>query len=157
MGRLCDGFRGTKWHLCLMKKSGKLLALDVGLKRTGVAETDALQMIASPKTTVPTTEILFFIQKALQEGPVAGIVVGDPKDLSGGPSDASPVVAQVVAALQKHFPEVPVVMVDERFTSKMASQAMVQGGMAKKKRQEKGMVDQVSAAIILQSFLNQHH
>ncbi len=138
-----------------MRKTGKILGLDVGGKRTGVAITDALQMIASPKTTVPTPEILFFIQKMQQEEPLAGIVVGDPKDLSGGSSDATPVVTQVVAAIKKHFPEIEVVMVDERFTSKMAIQVMVQSGMAKKKRQEKGVVDQISAAIILQSFLDQ--
>lgn len=132
----------------------KLIALDIGGKRTGIAETDFLQMVASPRETVATDNLMGHLKTMMQEESFELIVVGDPKNLNGGDSHNSERVRQWVADIVKTFPGIPVELEDERFSSKMAVDLMVRGGMKKKQRRQKGEVDKVSAAVILQSYLN---
>ena len=132
----------------------KLIALDIGGKRTGIAETDFLQMVASPRETVATDNLMGHLKAMMQEESFELIVVGDPKNLDGGDSHNSERVRQWVADIVKTFPGIPVELEDERFSSKMAVDLMARGGMKKKQRRQKGEVDKVSAAVILQSYLN---
>lgn len=131
----------------------RLLALDYGTKRVGVAVTDPSQLIASPLTTVLTHELLAWLKRYVAAEPVAALVVGLPRHLDGGPTDTTPHVVGLVRTLKKHFPDVPVHTVDERFTSTMAHHTMLAGGLGRKARQDKATVDKVSAAIILQSYM----
>jgi putative Holliday junction resolvase len=133
---------------------GRVLAIDYGLKRTGIAVTDPLRIIASPLETVPTEQLLNFLKTYLQKEKVDEFVIGMPKTLKNEDSAIAPDVRKFVTILKSSFPEQPVHEVDERFTSSMAQRALIDGGMKKKDRQVKGNVDKVSAAIILQSFLN---
>lgn len=133
---------------------GRVLAVDYGKKRTGIAVTDALRIIATPLETVPTDKLMVFLTGYVQKEGVDEFVVGMPKTLKNEDSETAPLVRKFVELLEKAFPDKPVHLVDERFTSKMAMQAMIAGGMKKKDRQEKGNVDKISAAIILQSFLD---
>jgi putative Holliday junction resolvase len=133
---------------------GRVLAIDYGLRRTGIAVTDPLRIIASPLETVPTEQLLNFLKIYLQKEKVDEFVIGMPKTLKNEDSAIAPDVRKFVAILKSSFPEQPVHEVDERFTSSMAQRALIDGGMKKKDRQVKGNVDKVSAAIILQSFLN---
>ncbi|PRY10954.1 putative Holliday junction resolvase [Pontibacter ummariensis] len=132
---------------------GRILAIDYGTKRVGLAVTDALQLIANPLETVHAKDVLAYLKAYVQREPVEAIVLGMPRRLSGEPTDATQHVVGFMRKLQKEFPAIPVHAVDERFTSKMAQQAMLAGGLKKKDRQDKGTVDRVSAAIILQSYL----
>ncbi len=132
----------------------KLIALDIGGKRTGIAETDTLQMVASPLETVETAKLSDHLLQMFRNEPFEGIVIGDPKNLDGGDSDNSELVRQWVQKLSTSFREVFIALEDERFSSKMAVGLMVQGGMKKKQRRQKGEVDKISAAVILQSYLN---
>lgn len=132
----------------------KIIALDIGGKRTGVAETDPLQIIATPRDTVPTESLLQFLEKVFSEDSYSTIVVGDPLNLDGGDSDNSQNVREMVVKLQERFPDTSIILQDERFSSKLALKGMIQSGMKKKKRQKKGEIDKVSAAIILQDYLN---
>lgn len=134
---------------------GRLLGLDYGTKRVGVAETDDLQIIASPLTTVHSTEIINFIQQYAEKHTLEAIIVGEPKSLDTSATHATKLVSDFVKNLKKKIPTIDIKMVDERFTSKMASQAMIASGVKKSKRAEKGVIDKVSAAIILKSFLDQ--
>ena len=131
----------------------RLLAIDYGAKRTGIAVTDPLQLIASALETVPSHEVLKFLKAYVQREPVAEFVVGLPKGLDGADTDNTARVRKFVTHLQNAFPDIPVHWHDERFTSVMALQAMIAGGSTKKDRREKGNIDKVSAAIILQSFM----
>ena len=131
----------------------RLLALDYGTKRVGVAVTDGSQLIASPLTTVPTGELLAWLRRYVAAEPVAALVVGLPRHLDGGPTDTTPHVVGLVRTLKKVFPDLPVHTVDERFTSVMAHQTMRAGGLGRKARQDKETVDKISAALILQSFM----
>jgi putative Holliday junction resolvase len=133
---------------------GRVLAIDYGLRRTGIAVTDPLRIIASPLETVPTEQLLNFLKIYLQKEKVDEFVIGMPKTLKNEDSVIAPEVRKFVTILKSNFPEQPVHEVDERFTSSMAQRALIDGGMKKKDRQVKGNVDKVSAAIILQSFLN---
>lgn len=132
----------------------RLLALDVGAKRTGVAETDPLQMIASPLPTVESAKLMEFLEAYIKREEVEAVVLGDPRNLDGSPAESAPLVDRVERQINGRFPKLPVYRVDERFTSRLAVRALVAGGAKKKTRQEKGMVDQVSAVIILQSYLD---
>ena len=132
---------------------GRILAIDYGNKRVGLASTDALQLIASPLETVHAKDVLAYLKAYTQREPVDAFVVGMPRRLSGEATDATPHVIGFVRKLQKEFPNIPVHTVDERFTSSMAQKAMLAGGLKKKDRQDKATVDRVSAAIILQSYL----
>ena len=132
---------------------GRILAIDYGLKRTGIAVTDSLRIIATPLETVLTNDLLNFLKSYLQKETVDEFVVGMPKTLKNEDSEIAPQVRIFVEELRKTFPEKKINLADERFTSGMAKQAMIDGGMKKKDRREKGNVDKISATIILQSFL----
>ena len=133
----------------------KVLALDIGTKRTGVAETDPLQIIASGLTTIATTDLLFFLDTYIQQEHPECLIVGEPKRLHGEASDVEKYIGEIVVQIQKVFPNLKIERIDERFTSKMASHAISQSGLKKKKRQDKALIDEVSAVIILQSWMQQ--
>ena len=133
---------------------GRILAFDYGLKRTGIAVTDPLRIIATPLETVVTASLFQFLTSYMQKENVDEFVVGMPKTLLNEDSEIAPMVRKFVENLKLKFPEKQVHLADERFTSSMAMQAMIDGGMKKKDRQIKGNVDKISATIILQSFIN---
>lgn len=133
---------------------GRILAIDYGQKRVGMAVTDELQLIAGKLTTVHVKDIWDFLQEYLQTEDVDCIVVGEPKDMQNRPSDASRFIEPFVKKLRKTFPETKIDRFDERFTSKMAMSAMLEGGLKKQKRQDKALVDAVSATLLLQSYLH---
>ncbi|NER15518.1 Holliday junction resolvase RuvX [Leptobacterium flavescens] len=132
---------------------GRILALDYGEKRTGVAVTDELQIIASGLTTVPTADLIPFLENYVQTETVSLIVVGEPKQMNNEFSESEKYIRIFLEKLAEKLPQVPVERVDERFTSKMAFQAMIDGGLSKGKRKNKELVDQISATIILQTYL----
>src|SRR5690606_8878 len=132
---------------------GRLLAIDYGTKRTGIAVTDELQIIASGLTTVETKNLFSFLEKYLKEENVEGFVVGIPKRLDTSDSHSTQDVLKFIDTLKAKFSNIPVAEVDERFTSKMAFQTMIDSGLSKKQRQNKALVDEISATIILQSYL----
>jgi putative Holliday junction resolvase len=132
---------------------GRYLAIDYGTKRVGLAVTDYMQVIATKLTTVPTIDIFGFLKDYLSREEVDGFVVGNPKQMDNTPSESAVAVKQFVDALAKTFPEVDIYMVDERFTSKIASQTIAKSGLKKKKREDKGLIDSVSAVLILQDFM----
>jgi putative Holliday junction resolvase len=134
---------------------GRIVALDFGLKRTGIAMTDELQIIASPLTTVDSAELMVFLKDLMLKNQVDTIVLGEPKRLNNEDTHITQNVYLLKEALEKEFPLQKIELVDERFTSKMAMQSMIDGGLKKKQRQEKGALDSVSATIILQSYMNQ--
>ena len=131
----------------------RILAIDYGNKRTGLAVTDPLQIIASGLETVPTHTLVAYLKNYFQKEAVEALVLGMPKRLDNTDTDTTASVKALAKRLQKEFPEVPLHLVDERFTSKIAQQTMLAGGLKKKDRQNKGTVDMVSATIILQSYL----
>ena len=132
---------------------GRKLALDFGLKRTGVALTDEFNIIASGLTTVDSIELISFLKKAVTEKNVDTIVLGEPKRLNGEASHITSNVHLLYDVLKKEFPIVEVVLYDERFTSKMASKAIFDSGISKSKRKNKELIDEVSATILLQSYM----
>lgn len=131
----------------------RILAIDYGAKRTGLAVTDPSKIIASALETVPTDKLLEYLKKYTQTEAVEAFVVGMPKNLDGTATDGTAYVERFVIELKNSFPETPIHLHDERFTSKMAMQTMIAGGMKKKDRQVKGNIDKISAVIILQSFM----
>ncbi len=131
----------------------RILAIDFGLKRTGVAITDEANIIASPLTTVDSKDLMLFLKETVVKSSVGTIVIGEPKRLNNEDSHITENVRLLKTALEKEFPTQKIVLMDERFTSKMAFQSMIDSGMKKKQRQEKGTVDMISAAIILQSYM----
>lgn len=133
---------------------GRILAIDYGRKRTGIAVSDPLRIIATPLETVPTPALVAFLTAYLKKENVDEFVVGMPRTLLNEDSEMAPVVRQFVGVLKATFPETPVHLADERFTSSMAKRAMIEGGMKKKDRAIRANVDRISAAIILQSFMN---
>lgn len=132
---------------------GRIIAIDYGKKRTGIAVTDILQLIANGLTTVPTPELMDFLMKYVEKEPVDRIVVGHPKQMNNEDSENMKRIVPFVNQLKKKLPHIPVEWVDERFTSVMAHQAMLDGGLKKKARRDKALVDEISATIILQSYL----
>jgi putative Holliday junction resolvase len=132
---------------------GRIMAVDFGRKRTGLAVTDSLRIIATALETVPTTELIPFITGYTKREVVDEFVVGMPKTLKNEDSEIAPLVRVFVEELKKTFPEKPVHLADERFTSSIALRAMIDGGMKKKDRRVKGNVDKISATLILQSFM----
>ncbi|MBN2480320.1 MAG: Holliday junction resolvase RuvX [Bacteroidales bacterium] len=132
---------------------GRILAIDYGRKRTGIAVTDPLQLIANGLTTVHSSEVLTFLTEYFGKETVDTVVVGYPKKMNNLPSEAVKYIEPFVRKLNKTYPDKDVVMMDERFTSKLAVRSMIEGGAKKKTRQNKGIVDMVSATIILQSYL----
>lgn len=131
----------------------RLLAIDYGAKRTGLAVTDPLQLIATALETVPSHELLKYLKRYVEQEPVEAFIVGLPKRLDGTDTDNTPRVQRFVGHLQNALPHIPVIWHDERFTSVMAMQTMLANGSTKKDRREKGNLDKVSAAIILQSYM----
>jgi putative Holliday junction resolvase len=132
---------------------GRIVALDYGRKRTGIATTDPLQMIANSLTTVPSSEVIAFLLKYTAREKVDSFVVGYPRQMNNSPSESVTFIDPFITLLKKTFPGKEVFLMDERFTSKMAVQTMILGGLKKKDRQNKALVDAISATIILQSFL----
>ena len=133
---------------------GRILAIDYGKKRTGLAVTDVLQIIANGLTTVSTHTLMDFILDYVKREPVERIVVGLPKQMNNQPSENMVRIEPFVNRLRKVLPQIPVEYVDERFTSVLAHQAMIDGGLKKKDRQRKELVDEISATIILQSYMD---
>ncbi|MGE0562823.1 MAG: Holliday junction resolvase RuvX [Flavobacteriales bacterium] len=133
----------------------KVLAIDYGQKRVGIAATDDLQIIASGLTTVHSKDVIAFLEDYLTKNNVECIVVGDPKDLKNNPAESARFIEPFVKHLSRKFPNIKIERVDERFTSKMAFQTMIDSGLKKKDRQNKALIDEISATIILQSYLEQ--
>lgn len=132
---------------------GRILAIDYGRKRTGIAVTDPLRLIANGLITVPSSEVLSFLIDYFGKEAVDAIIVGYPRQMNNLPSEAVKYIDPFIRNLKKAFPEKEILLVDERFTSKMAVQTMIESGAKKKTRQNKKIVDMISAAIILQSYL----
>ena len=133
---------------------GIILALDFGKKRTGIAITDPLQLIASVLTTVETKDLISFLKNYCSKGTVESFVIGLPKQMNNQPSESEQLIKPFLKTLRNTFPDIAIQREDERFTSKMAFQTMIDSGMKKKKRQNKAVVDEISATLILQSYLN---
>ncbi len=131
----------------------RILSVDYGKKRTGLAVTDPLQLIAGGLATVATSQLMEWLRSYLAREEVELIVVGEPKQPNGQPSENLPRVMAFVKKLEKEFPMIPVRLYDERFTSVMAHHAMIDGGLRRKARQDKALVDEISATIILQSYM----
>ena len=134
----------------------RILAIDYGTKRVGLAVTDPLKIIASPLETVHSKDILSYLKNYFQQEDVEAIVLGMPKNLNNKATHATKHVVQFKYQLLKTFPNMPIHLMDERFTSSLALDAMISGGSTKKQRQEKGNIDKISAAIILQDFMQKH-
>ncbi len=132
---------------------GRILAIDYGSKRVGLAVTDPLKIIASPLETVHSKDVMSFMKAYFTKEEVEKVIIGMPKNLNNEKTNATPLVEAFVKHFKKTFPDKEVFLEDERFTSKMALDAMIQSGSKKKDRREKGNIDKISAAIILQSFL----
>lgn len=132
---------------------GRIMGIDYGRKRTGVAVTDPLQIIAGNLATVPTHTLMQFIKDYIAREQVDRIVIGQPTQLNGQPSESMKYITPFVNRLRKELPEMPVVMYDERFTSTIAHQAMIDGGMKKSDRRDKARVDAIAATIILNDYL----
>lgn len=131
----------------------RILAIDYGLKRTGIAVTDELQIIASGLTTVISETAIAFLKDYFSKENVAKVLIGEPKQMNGLASESTPIIEKFVADFKIAFPEMPIVRVDERFTSKMAFQTMIDSGLKKKQRQNKALVDEIAATILLQDYL----
>jgi len=132
---------------------GRILALDFGQKRTGVAITDELQIIASGLTTIATVELISFLKEYVSKENIELFLVGEPKQMNYKASDSEAIIKPFLKKLEKEFPNIQIKRVDERFTSKMAFQTMIDSGLKKSKRKNKALVDEISATIILQSYL----
>lgn len=133
--------------------TGRVLAIDYGTKRTGIAVTDPLQIIANPLTTVPTAELLHFLGAYFEKEKVVQVVVGEPIPDAGTVSKVEIEIQKFLKKFREKFPDMPVDREDERLTSRMAHETLITGGAKRKTRQEKGLVDTISAVIILQSYL----
>lgn len=131
----------------------RILAIDYGKKRTGIAVTDSMQIIANGLTTVPTHTLMDFLMNYVQKEQVERIIIGHPKQMNNEDSENMKNIVPFMNQLKKKMPQMPVELVDERFTSVLAHQAMLTGGLKKKDRQNKALVDEISATIILQSYM----
>ena len=140
-------------NLYICAYMSRILAIDYGRKRTGIAVTDVLQIIANGLTTVPTHELMSFILKYIEKEPVERIIIGHPKQMNNEESENMKNIVPFLNQLKKKLPNIPVELYDERFTSVLAHQAMLDGGLKKKARQNKALVDEISATIILQSYM----
>ncbi len=138
-----------------MNGLGRILAIDYGKKRVGLAVTDPMKIIATRLTTVATHEIWTYLKDYFSRETVEKVIIGYPMQMNNQPSEAVQYINPFLKRFQKEYPEMPLEQVDERFTSKMAFQTMIDAGLKKKDRQEKGTIDGVSATIILQSYLEQ--
>lgn len=147
-------FSGRFLYICGVSR---ILAIDYGTKRTGLAVTDPLRIIASALDTVPTPELLSYLAKYCASEPVECFVVGFPRHEDGNPAQVVPEIEKFVEKLKKQFPEKPVIYEDERYTSREASRIIIQSVSKKSKRREKGLVDRIAAALILEQYMQAHH
>ena len=136
---------------------GRILAIDYGTKRVGVATTDPSQIIATGLTTIHPNELIAYLKEYMKTETVDRIVVGDPKRMNNEPAQAAAGADQLTERLKKEFPNVQFDRMDERFTSKIAFGAMIEGGLKKKQRADKALIDKMSATIILQSYMEQQN
>jgi len=134
----------------------RILAIDYGLKRTGLAVTDPLQIIAGALTTVETPQLFNFLKDYFSKEQVERIIIGDPKNLDDSDTHATPHVRKTIERLKKEFPAIPVITVDERYSSKMAKSAMIEMGMKKIQRRDKSVVDKIAATILLQEYMERN-
>lgn len=132
---------------------GRLMAIDFGRKRCGIAVTDTLRIVANGLTTVPTVSLPEFVADYCRREPVDAIIVGEPRDMRGNPSESQRFITPALARLKKAVPEMPVIPFDERFTSVLAHRAMLDGGLSKMARRDKALVDEISATILLNDYL----
>ncbi|MCF7561760.1 Holliday junction resolvase RuvX [Sabulilitoribacter multivorans] len=132
---------------------GRILAIDYGTKRTGIAVTDELQIIASGLTTVNTKDLLLFLNDYIKNESVELFLIGEPKQMNNTASESESYIAEFIQKLEKQIPNIPITRVDERFTSKIAFQTMIDSGLKKSQRKNKALVDEISATLILQSYL----
>ncbi|UOK41209.1 MULTISPECIES: Holliday junction resolvase RuvX [Flavobacterium] len=132
----------------------RILAIDYGMKRTGIAVTDEMQIIASGLTTIPSETVITFLKDYFAKENVAKVLIGEPKQMNGQPSESAPLIESFVVEFKSAFPEMVLERVDERFTSKMAFQTMIDSGLKKKQRQNKALIDEISATIMLQDYLS---
>jgi putative holliday junction resolvase len=132
---------------------GRILSIDYGLKRTGIAVTDPLKIIATGLTTIPSQNLLAFLKEYTSKENVEHIIIGEPKNLDDSDTHATHLVRNIIKKISKEFPTIPITTVDERFTSKMASQAMIDMGLKKMQRRNKALVDEIAATIMLQEYL----
>ena len=133
----------------------RILAIDYGTKRVGLAVTDPQGIIANALETVPSHEVMNYLERYLQKEEIKSFVIGDPKTLGNTDSETSKLVHTFATALKKKFPHIPIHLIDERFTSLMAQRSLIESGQSKKTRRDKTVLDKVSATILLQSYLDQ--
>lgn len=131
----------------------RVICIDYGLKRTGLAVTDPLRIIATGLTTVDSPKLIAFLKDYFLKEKVSLILIGDPRNMDDSATHATALVARCIKELEKNFPNIPIEKVDERYTSKMASQAMIEMGLKKKQRRNKALVDEIAATIMLQEYL----
>jgi putative Holliday junction resolvase len=131
----------------------RILSIDYGLKRTGIAVTDPLQIIATGLTTIESKQLVPFLKDYFSKEQVELIIIGEPKNWDDSDTHATPLVEKCIKGLQKNFPNMPIKKVDERFTSKMAKDSMLEMGLKKKQRRDKALVDEIAATILLQEYM----
>lgn len=131
----------------------RILAIDYGQKRSGIAITDELQLIASGLTTIPSETAIVFLKDYFAKEQVSKVLIGEPKQMNNEASESAAIIEVFVEKLTQAFPEMPVVRVDERFTSKIAFQSVIDSGLKKKQRQNKALIDEIAATIMLQDYL----
>ncbi len=144
---------GHSYFILLSPEMARILSIDYGLKRTGIAVTDPLQIIATGLTTLHSKELIPFLKEYFIKEPVELIIIGWPTNWDDSATHATPLVEKAIKELQKNFPQMPLKKVDERYTSKMAKDAMLEMGMKKKDRRNKALVDEIAATIMLQEYL----
>jgi putative Holliday junction resolvase len=132
----------------------RVLAIDYGAKRTGIAVTDEMKIIASGLTTIPTTDLFDFLKQYFTREKVERVLVGEPKQMNGQPSESAEIIEKFIEKFGQTFPLIPLEKVDERFTSKMAFQTIIDSGLKKKQRQNKALIDEIAATILLQDYLS---
>lgn len=132
----------------------RILAIDYGKKRTGIAITDEMQIIASGMTTIPSETAIAFLKDYFSKENVERVLIGEPKQMDYTPSESTEIIEAFVEKFKRSFPDLPLERVDERFTSKMAFQTMIDSGLKKKQRQNKALIDEISATIMLQDYLS---
>jgi putative Holliday junction resolvase len=132
----------------------RILSIDYGIKRTGIAITDEMQIIASGLTTVPSETLIAFLKDYFSKEKVEKVIIGEPKQMDGTPSESAAIIDKFIKTFTMTFPEMALDRVDERFTSKMAFQTMIDSGLKKKQRQNKALIDEIAATIMLQDYMN---
>lgn len=131
----------------------RILSIDYGLKRTGIAVTDEMQIIASGLTTIASDTLVVFLKEYFSKEKVEKVIIGEPKQMDGTPSESAPIIEKFIKVFQKEFPEMKLDRVDERFTSKMAFQTMIDSGLKKNQRKNKALIDEIAATIMLQDYM----